>query len=413
MSQAQVVLLRLYVAIIAIWPIRYLVLRYILGKLPFLTAASPAGAWDDPPLVSAIIPAKDEEAMIADCLTSVCAQNYPRLEILVIDDRSSDRTNEIAQSFAERDARVRVMTNDHLPPGWTGKTYVLHRAALQARGQWLWFLDADTVHAPQFLGVMMEYARTQRAALVSLLPELRCETFWEQVVQPLGGIVLMQSFALHKVNDDRSKLAFANGQSILVERSAYQAAGGHEAVRDRFVEDIGLAQKVKVLGLPIRTTLVRGLVTCRMYASLGQLVRGWSRILYDALDRKPWRLLVRLLDPLFFCQSGQVAFVTAMVMLMSGFTGPFAIWLLGLSLVHHALMYPVFRLVYDTSVPGSRYVSWYPLGNLLIDAILIRATWMCFTRRVTWRGTSYAAGTHSTRPDSETTELQESADTLS
>ncbi len=322
MSQTHVVLLRLYVAIIAIWPIRYLVLRYILGKSPLLTPGSPTGAWDDPPLVSAIIPARDEEAMIADCLGSVCRQNYPRLEILVIDDRSTDRTNEIAQRFAKQDARVRVLTNDQLPPGWTGKTYVLHRAGLQARGQWLWFLDADTVHAPEFLGVMMQYARTQRAALVSLLPELRCETFWEQVVQPLGGIVLMQSFPLHKVNDDRSKLAFANGQSILVDRSAYEAAGGHEAVRDRFVEDIGLAQKVKALGLPIRTTLVHGLVTCRMYASLGQLMRGWSRILYDALDRKPWRLLVRLLDPLVFCQSGQVALLLAMIMLLTGFTGP-------------------------------------------------------------------------------------------
>ena len=202
---------------------------------------------------------------------------------------------------------MRVLTNDQLPPGWTGKTHVLHRAAVQARGQWLWFLDADTGHAPEFLGVMMQYARTQRAALVSLLPELRCETFWEQVVQPLGGIVLMQSFPLHKVNDDRSKLAFANGQSILVERSAYEAAGGHEAVRDRFVEDIGLAAEGQGAGPADPHDAGARLVTCRMYASLGQLMRGWSRILYDALDRKPWRLLVRLLDPLVFCQSGQVA----------------------------------------------------------------------------------------------------------
>jgi glycosyltransferase involved in cell wall biosynthesis len=413
MSQTQVVLLRLYVAIIAIWPVRYLILRYVLSKSPFLTPGSPAGAWDDPPLVSAIIPARDEEAMIADCLGSVCRQVYPRLEILVIDDRSTDRTNEIAQGFAERDARVRVLSNDQLPPGWTGKTYVLHRAAFQARGQWLWFLDADTVHAPEFLSVMMQYARTQRAALVSLLPELRCETFWEQVVQPLGGIVLMQSFPLHKVNDDRSKLAFANGQSILVERSAYEAAGGHEAVRDRFVEDIGLAQKVKALGLPIRTTLVRGLVTCRMYASLGQLMRGWSRILYDALDRKHWRLLVRLLDPLVFCQAGQVAFLAAFIMLAAGFAGPFPIWLLGLSIVHHALMYPVFSLVYRTSVPDSKYVGWFPLGNLLIDTILVRSILMCLTGRVTWRGTSYGSATLSAHPEPETTELRESADTLS
>ena len=159
----------------------------------------------------------------------------------MIDDRSTDRTGPIASELADRDPRIRVLSNDHLPPGWTGKTHVLHQAAEQARGDWLWFLDADTVHAPEFLGVMMEYARAQRAALVSLLPELRCETFWEQLVQPLGAIVLMQSFPLHRVNDDRSKLAFANGQSILDRAAAYDAAGGHAAVRDRFVEDIGMA----------------------------------------------------------------------------------------------------------------------------------------------------------------------------
>ena len=112
------------------------------------------------------------------------------------------------------------------------------RAAAMASGEWLWFLDADTLHAPESLSIVMEYARRHDAALVSLLPELRCETFWERVVQPLGGIVLMQSFPLQIVHRDRSPLAFANGQYILIRRPAYDAAGGHEAVKDRFVEDI-------------------------------------------------------------------------------------------------------------------------------------------------------------------------------
>jgi hypothetical protein len=225
--------------------------------------------------------------------------------------------------------------------------------------------------------------------MASLLPELRCETFWEQVLQPLGGIVLMQSFPLQRVNDDRSKLAFANGQSILISRKAYDAAGGHAAVRDRFVEDIGMAYKVKDLGMPIRVAMTRGLVTCRMYASLGQLVRGWSRILYDAHDRKTWRLVAKLLDPIIFCQSGHVILLIAVVMLAMGRTGPFPLWLLGLSLVHHALMYAVFRVLYNASVPGSRYAPWFPVGNLVCDFILVRSIQMCVTGRVTWRGTSY------------------------
>jgi cellulose synthase/poly-beta-1,6-N-acetylglucosamine synthase-like glycosyltransferase len=389
MTSTETTLLTIYGVIVAVWPIRHVVLRLILRKAIILTPASPALAKSDAPLVSAVIPAKDEEATILECLNSVCRQDYPRLEIIVADDRSSDRTGSIARALAECDPRLYVFRNEQLPEGWTGKTHVLHQAAGQARGDWFWFLDADTFHAPEFLRVLMEYARTERAAMVSLLPELRCETFWEHLVQPLAAIVLMQSFPLHRVNDDRSKLAFANGQSILIERTAYEGAGGHAAVRDRFVEDIGLASKVKTHGQPIRTVLVRNLVTCRMYASLGQLIRGWSRILYDALDRKTWRLALRLLDPLIFCQSGHIALLAAAILLLSGSASPFAWCLLGLSLVHHVAMYAVFRLVYQASVPESRFAALFPLGNVLVDLILLRAMKMTVTGRVTWRGTSY------------------------
>ncbi len=151
------------------------------------------------------------------------------------------------------------------------------------------------------------------------------------MVQPLAAITLMQSFPLHVVNDDRSRLAFANGQYILIERTAYEAAGGHRAVRERFVEDIGMAEKVKSLGLPIRVALVRGLVLCRMYSSFRQLVRGWSRILYDALGRKTWRLVLKLLDPIIFCQSGHLALAAALVLMALGRSGPSATWLLVLA----------------------------------------------------------------------------------
>ncbi len=284
---------------------------------------------------------------------------------------------------------MRVLTIDELPAGWTGKTHALYRAAAEASGEWLWFLDADTLHAPESLSILMEYARSEGADLASLLPELRCETFWERVVQPLGGIVLMQSFPLHVVHRDDSPLAFANGQYILVRRAAYDDAAGHEAVKDRFVEDIALAGRVKQRGYRIRVALIHGIVTCRMYASLQQLVRGWSRILYDALDRRAGRLLVRLLDVLVFCQVGHVALGASLVLLALGFEPTFARSLLLLSLAHHGLMFLVFRMIYRTSVPRSRHAAWYPLGNLVIDVILWRAIGMCLTGRVSWRGTEY------------------------
>jgi hypothetical protein len=203
----------------------------------------------------------------------------------------------------------------------------------------------------------------------------------------------MQSFPLHVVHRDDSPLAFANGQYILIRRAAYVDAGGHEAVKDRFVEDIALADRVKRRGYRIRVALIHGIVTCRMYASLQQLVRGWSRILYDALDRRAGRLAIRLLDVLAFCQIGHVALAASLMLLAYGLYSAFALPLLLLSVAHHGLMYLVFRLIYRTSVPGSRHATWYPLGNVIVDVILLRAIKMCLTGRVNWRGTEYGVAT--------------------
>lgn len=401
MSATERTILWVYAAIIAIWPIRHVALWWIFRQIDILTPSSPRLSTLDSPLVTAVIPAKDEEKTLPGCLDDVRRQDYPRLEIIVVDDRSTDGTGAIAQSAAANDPRVKVLTITDLPEGWTGKTHALQVAADQAAGDWLWFIDADTRHAPENLAIVMEYARSQGAEMASLLPEMRCESFWESVVQPLAGIVLMQSYPLFRVNNDRSPLAFANGQYILIHRSAYVAAGGHTAVRDRFVEDIALAGRVKALGLPVRVAVAREIGSTRMYSSLEQLVRGWSRILYDALGRNPWRLFGRLLDPLVFSQSGHVALVVAIVLLAAAPSRPFAWALLAMSVVHHALTYTVLRRVYHMSVPRSRYVGWFPVANLVMDVILLRAIRMCLTGRVTWRGTDYGPAVAPARPVSE------------
>ncbi len=389
MTRTQSTILWIYAATAAIWPIRLVVVTIFERLFDYLTPDSPRTRPDDAPLVTAIVPAKDEESTLADCLRTVCAQSYPRLEILVVDDRSTDATPAIARSFAESDPRVRVVTIRDLPDGWTGKTHALQVAADGAVGAWLWFVDSDTRHEPDSLSIVLEYARSRGAAMASLLPEMRCETFWERVVQPLAGVVLMQSYPLFRVNDDRSGLAFANGQYILIERSAYDAVGGHRSVRDRFVEDIYLARHVKRSGRPIRVAIARGLGSTRMYTSLPALVRGWSRILYDSSGRSPRRLAWMAIDPLIFSQPAHVALVVALVLLATGSGGPFALWLLGISLAHHAFAALTLHRLYRLSFPGGRGALWYPLAGLVLDRIILRSIRSCLTGEVTWRGTSY------------------------
>jgi glycosyltransferase involved in cell wall biosynthesis len=411
MTTAERIVLGLYTAIVAAWPIRHLVLTIIARKIDVLTAQSPRYSGPEPPLVTAIIPARNEEADLADCLATVRAQDYPNLEILIVDDRSHDATAAIAGRLAAVDHRVRLLTINDLPPGWTGKTHALHVAAAEAQGAWFWFLDADTRHAPASLAIVMEYARVQGAALASLVPDMRCATFWEGVVNPLAGIVLMRSYPPFLVNRDDHPLAFANGQYILIERSAYEAAGGHRAVRDRFVEDIYMAKNVKGIGRPIRVALGTEISTTRMYTSLPRVVRGWSRILYDALGRRPWPLIGKIIEPLIFSQTGGLALLAALGLLMSGHAGPFAWWLLALSVVHLVLQLSVLYRMYRMSSPSAaRYAVCYPLAGLISDWILLRALVMCWTGRVTWRGTSYGPVGDAGRAVPEPTVPRSSAD---
>lgn len=390
MNTAERYILALYAAIVAWWLVRHLIVTLLIRWTDQLFPHSPRFQAAVAPLVTAIIPAKDEAEDLRDCLETVQAQSYPNLEILIVDDRSVDGTSAIARAIAAEDERVRVLTITELPSGWTGKCHAAHRAAAKARGEWLWFLDADTRHAPDSLSIVLEYARSRNAALVSLLPEMRCETFWERVVQPLMGVVLVRSFPIFLVNHDRCPIAFANGQYILVERSAYDLAGGHAAVRDRFVEDIYLAKNVKSLGLPIRAVGGIQLGSTRMYASLPQLIRGWSRILYDANGRRSWPLIGKILEPLIYTQTGFVALIAALGMFALGHATGFAWSLLALAVAHFAMQFSLMFRVYGMQSPGlGKSAIWYPLAGFVADWVLIKSILMCWTGRVRWRGTDY------------------------
>src|SRR5277367_1636015 len=177
------------------------------------------------PAVSVIVPARNEEECLGVCLGSLVEQAGVNFEVVVVDDGSTDRTREIAQSFAG----VQVVDAGPLPAGWSGKNNALTAGVEQARGEWLLFTDADTVHRPGSLARALAEAKTQGAELLSYSPEQEVQGFWERAVMPVIFAELAGMYRPAAVSDPGSPVAAANGQYLLILREAYNAVGGHAA----------------------------------------------------------------------------------------------------------------------------------------------------------------------------------------
>lgn len=237
-------------------------------------------------LVSVLVPARNEQRGIEACLASLSAQTYPVLEILAIDDGSTDRTPALLAAATRRDRRVRVIRLEGPPAGWTGKCFALASGAAVARGRWLCFTDADTVHAPESIARAVAFAEAHGLALLSLTSRQVTGSFWERVVQPVVFGLLDQWYPLDRVSDPASPLAAANGIFLLVARDAYEAVGGHRAVAGEVVEDVALARAVKGAGHRIAFVDGADLVAARMYTGFGALRLGWVKNLHRLRGRR-------------------------------------------------------------------------------------------------------------------------------
>jgi len=236
------------------------------------------------PVVSVIIPARNEEVSLGACLESLVAQTGVNFEIIVVDDNSTDRTREIAASFPN----VRVIEAAPLPSGWTGKNNAVATGARQARGQWLLFTDADTVHLPGSLARALSEAQQNHVELLSYSPEQIAVTFWEIATLPVVFAELARQYPPSKVSDTSSPVAAANGQYILVRRDTYDAVGGHAAVAADILEDVAFARAVKSSGRKIRFRYAADAVRTRMYRNYAQLREGWTKNLALLFPKPGW-----------------------------------------------------------------------------------------------------------------------------
>jgi glycosyltransferase involved in cell wall biosynthesis len=242
------------------------------------------------PQVSVIIPARNEEASLADCLQSLTTQSGIAFEIIVVDDHSTDRTRQIAESFPS----VQVIAAAPLPAGWTGKNNAVTTGARHARGEWLLFTDADTVHLPGSLARALTEAQQNGADLLSYSPEQIAVTFWEMATLPVVFAELARQYSPSKVSDPASPIAAANGQYILIRRETYDAVGGHAAIAVDILEDVALARAVKTSGRKIRFRYAADAVRTRMYRNYRQLRDGWTKNLALLFPNPGW-LAVKIL----------------------------------------------------------------------------------------------------------------------
>jgi chlorobactene glucosyltransferase len=245
-----------------------------------LLAAPPT---DPLPLVSIVVPARDEERSIEACIRSLLAQEFAPVEVIAVDDRSSDATPEILARLAREDPRLRVVRGEPLPPGWIGKPWALDQGQRHARGAWLLFTDADSVHAPAGVASAAWFARGARADALSIATRQEVVTFWERALVPSSlGLILFASGTFGDINDPaKPDRALANGQYILVSREAYDALGGHAALRDQIVEDVEFARRLKADGR-FRLILAGGdrLASVRMYRSFAEIWAGFTKNVY-------------------------------------------------------------------------------------------------------------------------------------
>ena len=239
---------------------------------------------DTSPTASVVIPARNEEASLASCLESLVTQTGVDFEIIVVDDHSTDRTREIAESFA----KVRVVEAGPLPPGWTGKNNAVAAGAREARGEWLLFTDADTFHLPGSLARALNEAKEQNAEMLSYSPEQIAVTFWEMAILPVVFAELARQYPPSKVSDPNSPEAAANGQFILIRRATYDVIGGHAAVASDILEDVALARRVKASGHKLRFRYAADAVRTRMYRNFTQLREGWTKNLALLFPNPGW-----------------------------------------------------------------------------------------------------------------------------
>ncbi|HVZ79837.1 MAG TPA: glycosyltransferase [bacterium] len=330
------------------------------------------------PFVSILIPARNEELRIEPCLKTLLALDYPRFELIVLDDRSTDGTLALLRKRARKDHRLKVISGTELPPGWKGKPWACQQLAKKAKGEWFFFTDADTWHHPHLMKRSIQMALAKKADVLTLFTRQVTGTWMEALVVPVMAYTLLAFLpARWSLRKDSffSKFAGVSGQYILIQKKVYRAFGGHERVKNEIVEDLNFGKLIVRGGYKLVYGDGSDLSFCRMYTNAREVWEGFSKNFYSAVA----------FNPLFFLNAQAALLldgVAPFVALCLGPDGP----LFGPALAMVLVSFGV-RALESFRYGFSRgSVLFHPLGCLLFSLIGFNSVFWHLTGRGHWKG---------------------------
>ncbi len=334
------------------------------------------------PSLSVIIPARNEEENITSCIESVLNTNYPCLEVIVVDDESDDQTAAIVERIMQKEKRLRCIRLKR-EEGWVGKNYALHTGSLNARGDWLLFIDSDVRLYPSSIGRTLRYCFKKKLDMLSISGVQETLTFWEAMIQPAVFHLLNIRYPLHRVNRSPYPSA-ASGQFILIKRRVYNELGGHSAIKGEILEDVKLAEMVKRNGFRMEFLHSSDILNVRMYSSFHDIFKGWTKNLFFLSGSNSWALLWSYYSVIPWVL---VPLSSLFILIYHGPEGSLFI----ISAIAYILLTGLFSLIIWSPFPKGMFVFFlYPLSFFILFIMFILSWWRSrISGVVEWKGRSY------------------------
>jgi len=339
---------------------------------------------DELPFVSVLIPARNEERSIRECVESLLDQDYKKFEVIVLNDNSEDGTGMMLEELRNKYKELKVINGKPLPAGWSGKNYACHQLYKASKGEYILFTDADTVHFKDSILNSVTRSINRKADLYTLIPKMTLNSFAEKLIMP--GIHFT-SFTLlpYYLAETLKSPAFAMGVGpfLLFRREAYEAIGGHEALKNDLVEDVRLAKNIKRFGYKVVVNKGLDILSCRMYQSFKEIWEGFSKNIFPGMGYSSLTLFsvffVYLI--LFF-----MPFAGAMVSLVTG--NEYLLY----NFLYQVVLLIIMRVIINSSFKlGFISTLLHPAGVLIISMIGFNSwRWNKIGKGSLWKGRTYS-----------------------